>query len=66
MQPDEHSSTDCVSTSYSTFVLYLVGDYIKMYEKKRAIRKFIFVVVITGIVVSIIAGVIVNKFGWGL
>jgi esterase/lipase superfamily enzyme len=40
MQPHEHCSTDCVSTSYSTFVLYLDCGYILF---KKGTRPLVFI-----------------------
>jgi hypothetical protein len=41
------------------------GDYLKVYEKRLSTRKYVFAVVLTGLVLSIIAGIIVNRTGWG-
>lgn len=42
------------------------GDYTAIYDRRRTIRKYLLVVVATGIVASIIAGAIVNHFKIGL
>ncbi len=44
---------------------YCWGDYLSFYEKKVAIRKYLLIVILTGLIVSIVAGVLVNKFHLG-
>jgi hypothetical protein len=41
------------------------GDYVKTYDKRLALRKLVFVGIIGSLAISIIAGVIVNRTGWG-
>jgi len=41
------------------------GDYLNLYERKLAIRRYILIAVITGIIVSVIGGFIVNRVSPG-
>lgn len=41
------------------------GDYVKTYERRVSIRKFLLVGIVVSLAISVIAGVIVNRMGWG-
>ncbi len=43
------------------FYNFYWGDYIKEYDKKKSIRKYILVIIVTGIIVSAVGGILVNK-----
>jgi hypothetical protein len=54
----------CAAFLYPSYV-FNWGDYVKAYDKRLALRKLVFAGVIGSLIISIVAGVIVNRTGWG-